>query len=385
MSTPKASTAITPITPADRFRRRLEAFSDRIRLQPVGLFVFLASVGGLMFLQFGSLNRIKAPAVATARPFEHPSDVASVVAEVHVKVGEFVDAGAPLVTLSSRDLNRELAEIDAELDRMEKRSVLELARLGEDHRQELAGFADRLEAAKRDLELARAVAVEPNQKAELADAQEAEVKAGVAARTRRADDLFAAAWQRGLAKAERAGAKQRIEAESKHVQALESLGGALPTSPTLERASAALYAAELQLLRVRRSEVLEDLQTLTVVARQPGRVAMVLQRGAAVLKGASVASLVPERADEIVAYVSADTSPRQIETDEPATITDPFGACDEPGHVIRVGATVEEAPGQIRSFLQFPIHGLPVYITVPESCDLGVGQLLSVEFDKALR
>lgn len=385
MSTPKAPEALTVITPADRLRRRTEAFFDRIRMRPLGFLVFFASVGGLLFLQFGSLMRVEAPAIATARAFEHPSEVDSVVAEVHVKMGELVEAGTPLVTLSSRDLNRELATIDAELDRLEKRSVYELAMIAEEHRQEVAGFARRLEDARRSLELARASATEPNQKLELAEAQEAEVKAGVAARTRRSDDLLAATWQRGLAKAERAGAKLRITAENQHLEALQTLADALPASPAVESAGAALYAAELQLLRVRRGELLDDLKTLTIVARQPGRVANVLDRGVAVVKGASVASLVPERADEIVAFISPDTSPEQIAANKLATITAPYGACEEQGHVVRVGASVEEAPGQIRSFLQFPVHGLPVYISVPESCHLGVGQLLSVEFDKAQR
>ena len=42
------------------------------------------------------------------------------------------------------------------------------------------------------------------------------------------------------------------------------------------------------------------------------------------------------------------------------------------------------APGQLRGLLSLPVYGMPVYISIPEHCRLGVGQLLTVEFPRAV-
>ncbi len=44
---------------------------------------------------------------------------------------------------------------------------------------------------------------------------------------------------------------------------------------------------------------------------------------------------------------------------------------------------VEEAPGQLRGLFRFPVHGMPVYISIPSDCEFGVGQVLSVELARA--
>jgi hypothetical protein len=45
---------------------------------------------------------------------------------------------------------------------------------------------------------------------------------------------------------------------------------------------------------------------------------------------------------------------------------------------------VEEAPGQLKNLFCFPVHGMPVYVSVPSDCRLGVGQVLSVEFPRVV-
>jgi hypothetical protein len=106
--------------------------------------------------------------------------------------------------------------------------------------------------------------------------------------------------------------------------------------------------------------------------------------GASVDIGASVATVSPEHAEEIVAYVPPDTDPALVQVGMPALLLQSqVAACRAYGTVLRRGAGVVKAPGQLRGFLRMPVHGMPVYISVPEGCELGVGQVLAVEFAKA--
>jgi hypothetical protein len=100
--------------------------------------------------------------------------------------------------------------------------------------------------------------------------------------------------------------------------------------------------------------------------------------------GGSVASVIPEYAQEIVAYVPSDLEPASITVGAPVRVARPARVCQGSAEVLRRGATVQEAPGQLRSLFRFPVHGMPVYISIPSDCELGVGQVLSVEFARAV-
>jgi multidrug efflux pump subunit AcrA (membrane-fusion protein) len=115
-----------------------------------------------------------------------------------------------------------------------------------------------------------------------------------------------------------------------------------------------------------------------------GRVARVGAMGSSVAATSSVAAIVPEYADEIVAFVPADTDPVSIAAGTPVRMSRCPRSCRTDGSVLRRGAAVEEAPNQLTSFFRFPVHGLPVYISVPPACRLGVGQLLKVEFPRSV-
>lgn len=157
-----------------------------------------------------------------------------------------------------------------------------------------------------------------------------------------------------------------------------------PDGPSLENPTEALYAKELAVLQIRRTQLLDDRESLTVTASHPGRIAFVANTGSAIAKGSSIASVSPEFAEEIVAYVPPETQPSLIALGTAVHIARPAFACSGPGEVLRRGATVEEAPGQLLGMLRFPVHGLPVYISIPKDCQLGVGQVLSVEFARAV-
>ncbi|MBW2698756.1 MAG: hypothetical protein JRE70_19890 [Deltaproteobacteria bacterium] len=157
-----------------------------------------------------------------------------------------------------------------------------------------------------------------------------------------------------------------------------------PDRPSLEGPTEALYAGELALLQTRRNQLQQDRENLTILSRRSGRVLIVAAPGSSVGAGSSVASINPNRAEEIIAYVPADTNPDQIATGAPVRIATTSPSCRGDARVLRLGAGVEEAPGQLRSFLRFPMHGMPVYISIPSECQLGIGQVLVVEFPRAV-
>jgi multidrug resistance efflux pump len=157
-----------------------------------------------------------------------------------------------------------------------------------------------------------------------------------------------------------------------------------PNRPSLSRDSDAFHTARLEFLITRRASLLRDREQLAVKSTVGGRVVAALPPGASVDIGTSVATVAPEHAEEIVAYVPAETDPALVEIGARARLLESqVAACRAYGTVLRRGAGVVEAPGQLRGFLRLPVHGMPVYISVPEGCELGIGQVLAVEFAKA--
>lgn len=279
----------------------VERVFDAFRARPLGIVVFASSVALLLFLQLQGQGAIRADAVARGQQVDHPARVASFVTDVYVKAGDSIDAGAPLVELSPHFIDRELEQLDAEVEKLLRERSLAQARLLVEEQRWLSP----------DLRLR-------------------------------------------------------------------------PDRPSLEKPTEALYAKEIELLQTRRRQLLSDRSNLTVKSTRAGRVVVVVAPGSAVAAGASVASLSPEFAEEIVAYVPANTNPRSIEIGAPVRIAKPVRACTHPARVLRRGAAVEEAPGQLQGLLRLPVHGMPVYISIPSECSLGVGQVLSVEFTRAV-
>lgn len=154
-----------------------------------------------------------------------------------------------------------------------------------------------------------------------------------------------------------------------------------PRRPSIRRETEAVFAARLGQLHGRRKQLLEDRDLLVVLSHADGRVQFILDSGASVALGTTIATVVPERADEIVAYVPAETDPTQILPGSEVRIVNAgVSGCRESGTIRRFGASVLEAPGQLRGPLRLPLYGLPVYLSVPEGCELGVGQVVAVEF-----
>jgi len=156
-----------------------------------------------------------------------------------------------------------------------------------------------------------------------------------------------------------------------------------PERPSLEDPTQRLYTRELAQLQTRRRQLLEDREALMMTATISGRVAFVAAIGSSVATGGTVATLSPEYAQEIVAYVPSDLLPESVVIGMPVYVSQSTFACSGAGKVLRRGATVEEAPGQLRNLFRFPVHGTPVYISIPSGCEFGIGQVLGVEFARA--
>ena len=85
-----------------------------------------------------------------------------------------------------------------------------------------------------------------------------------------------------------------------------------PERPSLEKPTEALFAKELELLSVRRNQLLEDRERLTITSTRAGRVITVAAPGSSVAEATSVAVVAPEYAEELVAYVPPGSTPGRI-------------------------------------------------------------------------
>jgi hypothetical protein len=159
-----------------------------------------------------------------------------------------------------------------------------------------------------------------------------------------------------------------------------------PQQPSLEEPTEALFTSEIQVMQIRRAQLLENIEGLTIKSSHSGRVSRISATGSAVSAGTSVASVTPVFAEELVAYVPPETEPASIRSGAEVQISRSLAGsgCAGSAVILRPGAEVMEAPGQLRTFLRFPVHGMPVHISIPQGCRLGVGQIVSVEFSKAV-
>jgi multidrug resistance efflux pump len=277
-------------------RRAWDRVFDWLSARPLSFIVFVGSAAALVYLQSIDAGQFRARAVAQAATVEHPALVASYVTNVFVRPGDRVEAGAPLVDLSSFFIDQELERIHTEIGQL-----LREARL-----------------AKTELLVAEERWLDPS-------------------------------------------LRRR------------------PNEPSLEQPTEEVFAAELRVLETRRAQLEQGREQLTVHSAHTGRVASVVPPGSSVAIGTSVAAVIPEYAEEIVAYIPPETDPFGIEAGAPVSIVQPSSLCGGKGTVLRRGAAVEEAPGQLTQFFRFPVHGMPVYISVPAGCSIAVGQVLAVE------
>lgn len=370
---------------------RMDGLFDRLRIRPLSLLVFFASVGVLIFMARSRTSAIHAPAVGYARSVDHTpdlvSEVTALVETVHVQVGDKVAAGAPLVTLSSRALKRALAEVDAEIAMIEAQAEVEAGELAAEEEERAREARTDAAKARRDLALARAEAARQQRLAAGAASQLDDVSGRVKAGVSPVDTLREAQW---TAEGELTGAEQAVAVAraagaldgdlQKAVKALEGRGS---LADALRRAK----AAEVALLRTRREGLVEDLEHLTISARIAGRVKSILQQGAPVNVEVSVATVVPLVATELVAYVPPEKSLVGLGEGTPVYVR---SDCSGHAKVLRLGGGVVQAPDQLsnllgRAFSSRILFGMPVRVSIPEGCAYGVGEALTVDLPENSR
>lgn len=139
--------------------------------------------------------------------------------------------------------------------------------------------------------------------------------------------------------------------------------------------------ARVEMLQSKRAQLLEDRAALTVTSNFAGIISEVTWLGASIPKRASVASVMPEFAEEIIAYVPSTVDASAIANGVATYMTNALTvACRAPGTVRTRGAEVKEAPGQLRQFLGSAVHGMPVHINIPRDCRLLNGQVVTLNF-----
>ena len=153
-----------------------------------------------------------------------------------------------------------------------------------------------------------------------------------------------------------------------------------PNRPSLENPTSEFYAKQIESLRLRRNMMIQDRESLLVKSNFSGVIERVTWPGAAVAEGESVATVMPEFAEEIVAYVEPTIDPSMIDSGAAVLIVGDEGShCNDMAVIRRRGASVEQAPAQLKTFLGNRVHGMPVHISVPQACQLGNGQIVTVD------
>lgn len=154
-----------------------------------------------------------------------------------------------------------------------------------------------------------------------------------------------------------------------------------PSRPSLESPTEAYYAKKLEGLHVRRGELVADRKALVVTAARSGVVTAVAGLGASVAVGSSVASMMPEFAEEIVAYLPPNRDALSITSGISTYMVAASSLeCRRPGRVRTRGAAVEAAPAQLNQLLGGPLYGMPVFVELASNCRLGNGQVVTLDF-----
>lgn len=363
--------------------RRLERISDgifdRLNITPLGLLV-IGATGALVVLLHGvSSVSIEAPAVAEAPSFAYAAPLAGVVAEVKVAAGQQVAKGDLLLVLSDAPVKRELATVDAEIERVQRELNFEWESL------KISTSADAFRAkaalldARREAELAEAERAAMAKVA--ASSGQLKAEADKRAEERLVDQREAAAAGDSAVRdtATLSQAERRAAIAKAYVEAYNKLG---PSEGSGSMASQfdARVKAELATLTLQRDQLTADLAALSIRAREAGFVSTVAAAGQGVALGDTVAKLSGLRAGEVVAYLPADTAPGQMEAGAQASLVGPGWSCAEAALVLSTGPEVVEAPGQVSAIRKSPVFGRPVHLKVPASCRLAAGQVLTARF-----
>ena len=363
-----------------RRRRRAPAWLDG---RVTSAFVFALSVVALGVIEFSRAPDVTVPAVAWAAGVEHPAPAETTVETVHVRLGESVRTGDVLVTLEGSTLRRELVQLDLQILVAIQESQVAQATLVHESSLQSIEVQTRLRESMRDAQTLRSQL--EGEEATLSAAESEAARLGELASERLAP-------RESVSEASRRALEARLNRERTATQLRGELGRlrVLRTGNDVEgeelvSATVRLHEKQLELLQSQREDLTQRIERLEVRASAGGVVASVLGEGAAVAMGVSVARLVPPRATEVVAYLPPETNPATAALVERVLIAQSNGNACAGELERRVGAEVTPIPGAGTSILAGalggPTFGLPVHISLPSECQLGVGQRVWVSLE----
>jgi multidrug resistance efflux pump len=361
------------------FTRSLRRIFEKLGVRLVPLAGLLAAAVGIVVLERTHSRNFVASGVTVARETYHGSEIAGTVERVHVALGTHVTPGQVIASLHSLALDAERAELDAEIQRTVHAGVLAELQTSQSGREAALSALTRLSQAERDRE--RAAAERALQASLAADAKgylsrvEELAKSGVIEQR--------AVWTQEQLASRQASLESQagalLAAETARSEALrKEVRGTVPSRALIE-ATARFYETELEVLKRRRDNLDRQLAHLTVKARVPGVVTVVVPEGTAIQPGDSVATIVPAQAAEVVAYAPPDLTPPALGANVPYSIVLADGRrCDGVGSP-RASGLVEQKPGQLVSFSSFAAYGFPIHVSLPRDCRLPVGQVIEFQ------
>lgn len=363
-----------------RRRRKAPAWLDG---RVTSAIVFAISVVALGVIEVARAPNVTVPAIAWAAGVEHPAPAETTVARVHVRLGENVQAGDPLVTLDGSALNRQLIHLDLQVLIAIQESQVAQATLVHESSLQSMEVQTRLRESMRDAQTLRSQL--EGEEVALSAAETEAARLGELASERLAPrESVSEASRRALtARLNRQLTATQLRGELGRLRVLRT--GSDVEGEELVSATARLHEKQLELLQSQREELTQRIDRLEVRASSGGIVASVLGEGASVSVGVSVARLVPPRATEVVAYLPPETNPADAAAAARVLIAQSDGSACAGELERRVGAEVTAVPGAGASILAGafggPSFGLPIHISLPAECQLGVGQRVWVSLE----
>jgi multidrug resistance efflux pump len=352
--------------------------AERLGVRIVPLVGLAAAAAGIVALERTRAMNFVASGVTRAPATNHGSEIAGTVQRVRVAIGTQVTAGQVLAELHSLALEAERAELDAEIKRTVRAGMLAELQTSQKGREASLAARSRLTQAERDREKAKAdrelqASLAEDAKGYLARVEEM-AKSGVIEQRAVWTQEQLAARQSSLEL--QAGAM--LEAEMARTDALKKELRGTVSNQSVVDATARLYQTELELLNRRRENLDRQIIELTIKARVPGVVTTLVTEGTTIRPGDSIATIVPTRAVEVVAYAPPDLPPPMLGGNVAFSIVLADGRhCDGAGSPTSTGL-VEAKPGQLVSLTSFASYGFPIHVSLPMGCRLPVGQV--VEF-----
>jgi len=358
--------------------RSFRRLAERLGVRVVPLAGLVAAAAGIVALEHKRAANFVASGVTAAPATHHGSEIAGTVQHVRVGVGTQVTAGQVLAELHSLALDAERSELDAEIKRTVRAGMLAELQTSQSGREAALAARSRLSQAERDREKAVAdralqASLAEDAKGYLARVEEMAKSGVIEQRAVWTQEQLA---QRQASLELQAGAL--LEAEIARTDALRKEVRGSVSNQSVVAATARLYETELDLLNRRRESLDRQIEQLTIKARVPGVVTALITEGTTIRPGDSIATIVPTRAAEVIAYAPPDLPPPTLTANVHYSVVLGDGRhCDGVGSPISTGL-VEPKPGQLVSFTSFAGFGFPIHVSLPESCRLPVGQV--VEF-----